>query len=444
MSFEIGNIIDTRFQVEGVCSNQGGMGQILFVKDTSAQIEDKIVLKYCKTDDPDLIRRFQKEVKIIDEFKGSSKVLNSLYSNTDFTPPYFVMKYYRQGDLTNIVDLIKADKILQEKTFLSMIDCIQELHNKGIFHRDIKPQNFLLDGENIIASDLGLGIKPDTDSTRLTHTNMYAGSQGYIPPEFMEGGFKYADERGDIFMLGKSFYTLLTQRDPSNMHDRDINPIIFSIIEKACHPNKDKRHGNLEQLSEAIKTVYNVILGRSVSAYTEVRNLLNDIKTDNTTDSKIDDFFQKILLISKEQQNNICLALENDFFKVIINYDIDEHLENFLKIYQEMVEEAGYSFGFAETIANNMKIIFNSDDISYKNRASALDLAIRGAHIMNRFAAMDTCSKMITSVSDNSLGLYISAIILKNSNTFIDNIEASDCKCDSIVSSISVIQKSEE
>jgi serine/threonine protein kinase len=180
MSFNIGDLIDDRFEVEGVCSNQGGMGQILYVKDINEIFTDKIVLKYCKSEDPELLKRFKKEVKILELFNDNPKVLNSLYSNTDSELPYFIMKFYKQGDLTNIVDLIKNDKALQEKTFLPMISCIQELHNKGIFHRDIKPQNFLLDGENILASDLGLGIKPDSDSTRLTHTNMYAGSQGYI------------------------------------------------------------------------------------------------------------------------------------------------------------------------------------------------------------------------------------------------------------------------
>lgn len=440
MSFNNGDLIDNRFEVEGICSDQGGMGQILFVKDILTQLDEEIVLKYCKSSNPEDIRRFQKEVKILENFTGSEKVLNSLFSNTDYEPPYFVMRYFRQGDLTNIVELIKDDKVLQEKTFLSMIECIQELHKENIFHRDIKPQNFLLDGENIIASDLGLGIKPDTDSTRLTHTNMYAGSQGYIPPEFMEGGFKYADERGDIFMLGKSFYTLLTQRDPSNMHDRGINPILFSILEKACHLNKDKRHDNLEQLSQAIKMAYNIILGRSVSAYTEVRNLLNDIQSNNTTERKVNEFFQKLPLISKEQQNNICLDLDTNSFKVIIDYDINDHLESFFKIYQQMVDEPEYGFSFAETIADNMKMIFYTDDISFKNKAIALDLAIKGAHLMNRYAAMETCANMITSVSDDSLGLYISSIIIKNSDTFIDNIEASECKCASIVNSISAIQ----
>jgi len=443
MNYTIGQTINNRFIVEGVCSSEGGMGGILFVKDVANILTDKIVLKYCKSNDPELIKRFKKEIKIIDEFKGSSKVLNSLYSNTEFEPPYFVMKYYKQGDLTNLVDLIKNDKILQEKTFLSMIDCIKELHVKGIFHRDIKPQNFLLDGDNIIASDLGLGIKPSADSTRLTHTNMYAGSQGYIPPEFVEGGFKYADERGDIFMLGKSFYTLLTKRDPSNIHDRDLNPIIFSIIERACHLNKDQRYDNLEQLSQAITTAYNIILGRSVSAYTEVRNLLNDIQINHSiNDVKVDSFFQKLSLISKEEKNNICLDLTNDFFNEVLEYDINNYLESFLKIYQKMIENAEYGFVFAEMIANNMKAIFYADQVHNKYKAFALELAIRGAYLMNRFDAMDTCSQMIKSVSEENLGLHVSAVIMKNSDTFIKNIEASECQCNSIINSISAIQVS--
>ena len=123
MNFEIGHIIDGRFEVEGICSNQGGMGQILFVKDNTNEIADKIVLKYCKSDDPSLIRRFKKEVNIIDEFLGNAKVLNSLYSNTKFEPPYFVMKYYRQGDLTNIVELLKDDKDLQENAKVVRFNC---------------------------------------------------------------------------------------------------------------------------------------------------------------------------------------------------------------------------------------------------------------------------------------------------------------------------------
>ena len=126
--------------------------------------------------------------------------------------------------------------------------------------------------------------------------------------------------------------------------------------------------------------------------------------------------------------------------KVKLEYDINNYLESFLKTYQKMVEDAEYGFVFAETIANNMKAIFYSDQVHDKHKASALELAIRGAYLMNRFYAMDTCSQMIKSVSEENLGLHVSAVIMKNSDTFIENIEASECQCDSVINSISAIQ----
>lgn len=436
--FSKGDVIDNRFEVKGICSTEGGMGQILFVKDNSGEIKDKIVLKYCK--EKENAERFKKEIKIINSLKENPKVLSLLYSNAEYEPPYFVMKYYEKGDLTNIIENIKSNEELQEKTFLSMIDCINELHKKDVLHRDIKPQNFLLDGENIIVSDLGLGINHNSSSIRLTNSNITAGTYEYMPPEFAEGEFKHADERGDIFMLGKSFYYLLTQKPPLHITNEGINSIVFQVIAKACNPNKDNRYKNLEQLSGAIKMAYDTILRRVTNIYTIVKKLKNDIESKNNIDSsKVNEFFQKILLLEKEKQNELCLDLSTDFFKEIVKYDINKYLEEFLIIYQNMVEEADYAFYFAETIADNMKVIFFTDEITNKNKAFALDLAIRAAYLMNRFNAMDTCSNMIVSVANDDLGLYVSGIIMKNSDTFISYINPSECKCNIVMDSINAI-----
>ena len=47
--------------------------------------------------------------------------------------------------------------------------------------------------------------------TGFTRSSAYWGTHGYIPPEFLTGGFKHADAPGDVFMLGKTFYVLLSQ-----------------------------------------------------------------------------------------------------------------------------------------------------------------------------------------------------------------------------------------
>ena len=110
-----------------------------------------------------------------------------------------------------------------------MIDCVAELHARGTFHRDIKPQNFLLDDGNVVVSDLGLSMERES-LTAFTRTSEYWGTQGYLPPEFQTGGFKNADAAGDIFMLGKSFYVLLTGRDPLYLIANDIPEPLFHLI----------------------------------------------------------------------------------------------------------------------------------------------------------------------------------------------------------------------
>nr|WP_283623086.1 hypothetical protein [Alteromonas macleodii] len=87
-----------------------------------------------------------------------------------------------------------------------------------------------------------------------------------------------------------------------------------------------------------------------------------------------------------------------------------------------------------------MKKIFSSVELDSKVRASALELAIDAADRMNRFAAMDTCTSMICSVTNEDLGVHVAAIMQRNNDTFVSDIEASQCKCDSIINYLKLVK----
>ena len=107
MQYNSGDLIDNRFFVTGICSDSGGMGGILHVNDTMNIINSPIVLKYCKVDDDEYIKRFKREVRLLSSFPNNGRVIQVLYGNMDSVPPYFIMPYYERGDLTKFSESIK-------------------------------------------------------------------------------------------------------------------------------------------------------------------------------------------------------------------------------------------------------------------------------------------------------------------------------------------------
>ena len=149
MPYTKGDLVDGRFFVTGICSEAGGMGKVLYVEDQLKEFSGTLVLKYCSELDSEHIKRFSREVRLMESFKGNSRVVDIFFSNTDSEPPYFVMKNYEQGDLTNYIGTLGNDPANQEVVFTQMIDCIAELHAVATYHRDIKPQNFLIEGQGL-------------------------------------------------------------------------------------------------------------------------------------------------------------------------------------------------------------------------------------------------------------------------------------------------------
>lgn len=444
--FEIGDVISGKYRVDGLCSDSGGMGAIHFVTPLETKPPFNVVLKYCRDNNEEQLKRFRREVRLLATFEGNSKVVQIVDRNLDHDPPYFIMRHYPDGDLSKLAATFQASHETQEKYFLQMIDCVQELHSRNEFHRDIKPQNFLLDGDQVVVSDFGLTTEVGS-GTAFTRSSIWWGTHGYIPPEFLNGGFKYADATGDIFMLGKTIYVLLTGREPMYLVGDNVPPPLFHIIERCCSISKLNRYQALTELKQSLAAAYDVLLSRG-GGLGKVKQLLSAIedrlgREQQYRAEEVSEFIEQLALLEETDQILVCQELSHHFFTVIGQEPLVGRTSAFLNIYEKLVEGAGYSWAYAETIARNMRAVFDSEGVPYSERARALDLAIRAAHHMNRFAAMDTCRSIVTSIQDEALGLSVASVILKNRDTFISGIEASECKADSVRIALRQIQHSD-
>jgi serine/threonine protein kinase len=446
--FAEGDVIDEKYTVEGTCSSSGGMGVILFVKsNTESFSSPKVVLKYCRETDDESLNRFRRETRMLVAFAGNSKVAEILDHNLSHDPPYFVMPFYPKGDLTTLHSSIKNDLAAQESLFYQMIDCVAELHQKNQFHRDIKPQNFLRDSTGIRVSDLGLSTELNS-LTQFTKSSSYWGTPGYLPPEFSNGGFKHADASGDVFMLGKSFYVLLTQRSAMYLIGNDIPPPLFHVIQKCCHLDKKQRYQTLAELKQSVAVVYDILLNR-VDGVARAMQLLTTISTQLNQQSTYDprnvnEFLDSLVRLPEEEKGEVAADIPRLFFQILTFPEYVDRVSEFLTQYRPLVEGHNYSWEYAETIADNMKQLFDSTSIGDADKASALDLAMHAAKAMNRFAAMATCQAMITSVESGSLAVLVRDVILRYPVDFVYSIEPVNCKNDIIGSEIREMKRNKD
>jgi eukaryotic-like serine/threonine-protein kinase len=444
--FPNGTVIDGHYEVVGVCSNGGGMGTLFHIRDSRAPEIDK-VLKACKLTDPEMLGRFRREVRVMQQFKGNGYVMPILDANLDHAPPYFVMPFCKEGDLMARAPEFRSDMQRVESVFVRMIDCVGQLHAAGVLHRDIKPQNFLIGAEGIVVSDLGLCTEV-ASTTAFTRSSVWAGTPGYLPPEYINGGFKDSDETTDIFMLGKSFYAILSGRDPMYLVSEGLPPQLMPVIERCCATAKSSRYASLGALKQSLSAAFDVILQRAVGpgrAYATLRSITDKLQSSaHFSPDEVTRFIEELAVLEGQDKHRICLDLPPELFVVVSDPAVLPQLPSFLSAYEEMARNATYSWSFAEIIASNMRKIFESHTAPARDKVSALRTAIVAAERQNRFAAMDTCTAMIKGIIEDELGQRTHDLLLEYPFYFIENIDPSSCNAPAVRAAILRLKDAKE
>lgn len=124
---------------------------------------------------------------------------------------YLIMEYVRGGDLSDkIAYLQKITEDEARKYFHQLIDAVNYCHSRNVYHRDLKPQNLLLDEKgNLKVSDFGLSVLHQTDAVLSTT----CGSPNYVAPEVIVRQ-NYYGAAADIWSCGIVLFELLAGFSP--------------------------------------------------------------------------------------------------------------------------------------------------------------------------------------------------------------------------------------
>lgn len=152
-------------------------------------------------------------------------------------------------------------------------------------------------------------------------------------------------------------------------------------------------------------------------------------------------FIEELAMLPPNDQQLVCKDMPFEVFQSMASLPLPlGALERFIQIYLEMSEQADYGWSFAEIIANNMTVLFNSPFSSETDKANALKAAIIAAERQNRFAAMDSCKIMIASVQEGGLAQRVFEIMIQYPNYFMENIDPFACRSQAIQQAIAILR----
>jgi serine/threonine protein kinase/Tfp pilus assembly protein PilF len=191
---------------------KGGMGRVYKVFDTD--IKEKVALKLLKPEiasDRETIERFSNELRFAR--KISHRNVCRMYDLGKAEGARFITMEYVSGE--DLKSMIRMSTGFTVGTVLSIgkqvCDGLAEAHSLGVVHRDLKPQNIMIDkGGN--AKIMDFGIARSIREKGITGPSILIGTPEYMSPEQAEA--KEVDYRSDIYSLGIILYEMATGRVP--------------------------------------------------------------------------------------------------------------------------------------------------------------------------------------------------------------------------------------
>jgi serine/threonine protein kinase/tetratricopeptide (TPR) repeat protein len=207
----VGTLLAERYEILELLG-QGGMGAVYKARDT--ELGRLVALKLIRADlasNPEILRRFKLELILAREVTHRNVIrIFDLGQAKGFK--FITMEFVEGRDLRAV--LRERGKLPPEETvriIAQVCRALESAHAAGVVHRDLKPQNIMLDAKDRVYV-MDFGIAHSLETPGMTQTGALMGTPEYMSPEQAKG--IKVDARSDLFALGIIFYEMLTGNSP--------------------------------------------------------------------------------------------------------------------------------------------------------------------------------------------------------------------------------------
>jgi serine/threonine protein kinase/WD40 repeat protein len=278
-----------RYRILRECGH-GGMGIVYEAEQESPQ--RKVALKVIRTGivSGQLLRRFKNEAEILGRLQhpGIAQIFEAgSFKVGDGGQPYFAMEFVEGSDLLAYAKTHQLNTRDRLALFARICDAVHYAHQKGVIHRDLKPDNILIvPPENESSADqrhatsggfaddvgqpkiLDFGVARMTDSdvqmtTMQTDIGQLIGTIQYMSPEQTSGDSRELDVRSDVYALGVVLFELLSELTPYDLRNHSIPESVLVI--------RDEEPRRLSSIDTAFRGDVETIVGKCLEKEPERR-----------------------------------------------------------------------------------------------------------------------------------------------------------------------------
>lgn len=251
---------------------EGGMGRVYEAQHTRLA-NRHLAIKLLHDDmarQPDILTRFEREAEAAGTIAHPNVVEVLDINRLEDGRPYIVCEYLEGEELGALLDRVGTLPVETAVRIVRQIcRALMAAHERGIVHRDVKPENVFLVGDphapRVKVIDFGIS-KQNDGSSKLTRTGMVMGTPAYMAPEQARG--EHVDHRADIYAVGGILYRAVTGQKPYDGEDgaqvltlvlteepkrpRTVAPSVPEalelVIQRAMARPPDERHATMAEL----------------------------------------------------------------------------------------------------------------------------------------------------------------------------------------------------